>query len=347
MTDLRTEELDFVIPDSCIATQPASPRDSARLMVVPLDGSAVQHRVVRDLPDILHSDDTLVLNHTRVLPARFHTKRHDSGGGVEGLFLQEVNGRWQCFLKAGGRLTPGLKLDWFEGQHLVLDEPAKEGWWVRPEPAGSPEGLLAAGGATPLPPYIRKARKDRAESFADATDRDWYQTVFGDGRAASVAAPTASLHLTPELLQQFNTLRVELEVGAGTFKPVTTDRLADHPMHTERCHVPRATLEALPQATRRIAVGTTALRTLESLPSPLPTEDWSAETDLLIMPGHTFRWADGLLTNFHLARSTLLALVAAFTGIDRLRGLYDEAVQKGYRFHSSGDAMLLLPGDRA
>ena len=160
-----------------------------------------------------------------------------------------------------------------------------------------------------------------------------------------MAAPTASLHLTPELLQQFNTLRVELEVGAGTFKPVTTDRLADHPMHTERCHVPRATLEALPQATRRIAVGTTALRTLESLPSPLPTEDWSAETDLLIMPGHTFRWADGLLTNFHLARSTLLALVAAFTGIDRLRDLYDKAVQEGYRFHSYGDAMLLLPGD--
>ena len=345
MSQLRTEELDFVIPDSCIATHPASPRDSARLMVVPLDGGPIQHRVVRELPQILAPNDTLILNHTRVLPARFHARRQDSGGGVEGLFLQEVEGRWQCFLKAGGRLSPGLNLDWYEGQTLVLEEQTSDGWWVRPEPPGSPELLLAAGGVTPLPPYIRKARKERDEFVDDEKDRGWYQTVFGDGRHASVAAPTASLHLTPELLNQFQTLRVELEVGAGTFKPITTEQLADHPMHSELCHVPLATLKALPKADRRIAVGTTALRTLESLPSPLPNSNWSFETDLLIMPGHRFRWADGLLTNFHLARSTLLALVAAFTSIDRLRALYDEAVREGYRFHSYGDAMLLLPGD--
>ena len=199
--------------------------------------------------------------------------------------------------------------------------------------------------ATPLRRTFAKPRKDRAESFADATDRDWYQTVFGDA-AWLRWPPTASLHLTPELLQ-FNTLRVELEVGAGTLQ--TRDHRSigrsPHAHRTLSC-APRD-VGGSPPGDLPHRGGHHRLRTLESLPSPLPTEDWSAETDLLIMPGHTFRLGRWLADQFPPRPQHPLALVAAFTGIDRLRALYDEAVQEGYRFHSYGDAMLLLPGDHA
>ncbi|MCA9290611.1 MAG: tRNA preQ1(34) S-adenosylmethionine ribosyltransferase-isomerase QueA [Phycisphaerales bacterium] len=353
--DLPTDALDYALPEALIARRPATPRDAARMLVVHCGADRIEHRRVHDLPACLRPDDLLVFNATTVIPARLIGRRADSGGRVEGLYLDEPTpGVWRVMLKSNGRLRPGQRIELTDeaataSARIELVERSGAEWLVRLD-EGETASVLDRVGRTPLPPYILRARG--ADGPGDDLDRAWYQTVYADPSArGSVAAPTAGLHFTPDLLRAIDALGVHretvlLHVGAGTFKPVTAPTLAEHEMHHERYTVPASTIDALRRASgRRLAVGTTTVRTLESLPADLSTVAGvvSGSTDLLIAPGWSFRHVDGMLTNFHLPRSTLLALVGAMTGLDRLKAIYAAAIAEAYRFYSYGDAMLVLP----
>jgi S-adenosylmethionine:tRNA ribosyltransferase-isomerase len=365
---LRTEELEYTLPDELIATRPAVPRDAARLLVVHRDGDRIEHRHIRDLPEYLQSTDRIVFNTTKVVPARLRGRRSDSGGYVGGLYLDETaDGHWRMMLRSNGKLRRGHRIDLLDRQDgstdfgLELLDRDDALWIARRVGTNATMNTLTwldAVGATPLPPYILHARQVKQTVVDDAHDRAWYQTVFADeAQAGSVAAPTASLHFTDGLLGAIaasgvQRLDITLHVGPGTFKPITTETLADHVMHEEWYRVPEATVDGLVaaqhEAARILAVGTTAVRTLESLPSMDDLAVRAAggaiegRTDLMIAPPYDFRYVGALLTNFHLPRSTLLALVAALVGLDRLKAIYAIAVQQRYRFYSYGDAMLIL-----
>ncbi len=371
---LPTRELEFELPESAIATTPASPRHAAKLMILARSDDAVVGATVRDLPTFLSKGDLLVLNDTRVLPAWIEGRRVQTGGQFTGLYLGPAASNpdpslWRVLLK-GRHLHPQVVLA-VEKNHtdtgvrltLLSRNQSDGGWVVRAlTPTGTPASLDAVG-TTPIPPYIRKARKHAQLHIADDFDRAVYQTVFAQSHAGvpgSVAAPTAGLHFTPELLSALSdagvaTTRVTLSVGAGTFKPVETEFVDEHPMHEELCSMSTQALDAVREtkarAGRVIAVGTTAARTLEAYAAE-PEHPPQLATRLLITPGYRFRWVDALLTNFHLPRSTLLALVGAFlhhpdhpghAGLTRLKSLYADALARGYRFFSYGDAMLILP----
>ncbi|HYC99692.1 MAG TPA: tRNA preQ1(34) S-adenosylmethionine ribosyltransferase-isomerase QueA [Phycisphaerales bacterium] len=380
---LNTSELDYDLPESAIARTAAEPRDSAKLLVVRRsDPSFVEHRRVSDLPGLLHPGDLIVVNSTRVLPARLIGYRADTRGTVEGLFLGlagdgDAERRWKVLLR-GRRMKPGITINLLtegggeSGVRLALvDREGGQGegegaipWRVEVYGAGdaaTAAAILDRVGRTPLPPYILGARKRHEDRITDQVDRDRYQCVYAGDRAGSVAAPTAGLHFTPSLLSSLegmgvNRAEVTLHVGTGTFKPVECAVVEDHPMHAEWCSLPASTgLEVRSTRTRGgrvLAVGTTTVRTLESFsPDELRTggAKWSK---LLITPGYTFKNVDGLMTNFHLPRSTLMAMVAALLdgrsggagdGAARLKSLYAEALERGYRFYSYGDAMLILP----
>jgi S-adenosylmethionine:tRNA ribosyltransferase-isomerase len=392
---LRVEDLDYDLPPDRIATAPAEPRDSARLLVVSRsDPSRLEHRVVRDLPDLLRAGDALIVNTSKVLAARVVGARRDTGGAVDGLYLgPEGEGGaagaapdlapppWRFMLKAK-RLREGVIVDLFDpatdrasGIALRLlrrsHETGEEGSWIV-EAEGGPipaRGVLDRVGLPPLPPYIRSARKKGAGEPAAhetvPTDASRYQTVYArDERAGSVAAPTAGLHFTPELLDRLARIGVErgeviLHVGSGTFKPVECEFVEDHPMHAEWCEAPATTAGLLGRTRhgggRVIAVGTTSARTLESFAGgSLPAGGAGHWTNLLITPGRRWTMLDGMLTNFHLPRSTLMAMVASLLdersgplgagdGVSRLKAVYAEAIRVGYRFYSYGDAMLVLP----
>ena len=365
---LTTAALDYDLPERFIATRPAEPRDAARLLVMHRKGGDVQHRHMRDLPDLVEPGDLLVYNDTAVAPARLVGRRAGSGGRIEGLFLKETDrGAWRLLIRGGRRLRPGSRIELSgagdaAGPHaLVIESEVGLGEWIaRVDPPTPTAEVLDAVGRTPIPPYIQRARAQRDLAIDDTQDRVWYQTVYAEAaRRGSVAAPTAGLHFTPALLDAVDDRGarracVTLHVGIGTFRPITTERLVDHAMHTEWYEVPSETIDALHAArtqgatgtgARVLAIGTTALRSLESLPDDLPRDGTSVigDTDLFIAPPYTFRHADGMLTNFHLPRSTLLALVGAMVGLDRLLAAYEEAMRHDYRFYSYGDAMLILP----
>lgn len=371
---LRTSDLDYVLPEDRVAVAAAEPRDAARLMVVwRSDPGRVEHRAVCDLPDYLGRGDALIVNNTRVLAARLLGVRTDTGGAVEGLFLSEdaksaTGLRWRVLLR-GRRMRAGLVVALNVGSgapsgvqlRLVRgldDEGEKGGWVVELEGpcAGEATGVvLERVGTTPLPPYIRAARRRAALVENEAADRDRYQTVYSDAAlGGSVAAPTAGLHFTSELLRQLadgGVARGEvlLHVGTGTFKPVETEYVEQHPMHSEWCRVPAATGELIARTRaargRVVAVGTTSARTLESFAPAEVAAGAEAWSRLLVTPGFAWRNVDGLMTNFHLPRSTLLAMVASLfpEGMPRLLELYADAIGRGYRFYSFGDAMLVLP----
>jgi S-adenosylmethionine:tRNA ribosyltransferase-isomerase len=350
---LRVEELDFELPPERIAQEPPARREDARLLVLDRRAGTRRHLGVGDLPALLASGDLLVLNDTRVLPARLLARRQ-TGGRVELLLLEaDAAGGWRALVKAGGSLRPGERLEVASARgpggalRLLADE--GEGAW-RVEALGERvEALLERAGRMPLPPYVRREDADPR----DALDRERYQTTYARA-AGAVAAPTAGLHLTPALLDAargrgVETATVTLHVGLGTFESVRAACFEDHRMHAERYAVPRSTVDALAHARagggRVVAVGTTTVRTLEAAAlaagGDLPREG-EGRTDLMILPGFAFRVVDALLTNFHLPRSTLLALVAAFAGTDLVLETYREAVALGYRFFSYGDAMLIL-----
>lgn len=370
---LPTSALDYDLPPGLIAVRPVSPRDSARMLVI--DRAApdrVQDREVRDLPDLLGERDLLVFNTTRVLPARFHGERIGTGGKMEGLFLRDT-GRgtpgeeWVALIR-GRHTRTGAAFAIFDraggpsgiGLHVTGRPDGEPGaWTVRVEGAAGRTSAEVLGfvGSTPLPPYILRARRSAQLPQDEPEDPERYQTVYADA-PGSVAAPTAGLHFTDDLLSRLRRAGVAradvlLHVGAGTFRPVETEFIEEHVMHAECCSMNGDAIGAVRRAReaggRVIAVGTTAARTLESHApvidgsGPPPPDLW---TRLLITPGYRFRWVDGILTNFHLPRSTLLAMVAALfeEGVGPLKRAYAHAIAKGYRFYSYGDACLIVEG---
>ena len=372
---MLTADLDYDLPPDLIATEPATPRDAARLMVVDRQTGQVEHRHVRDLLGLasptdpgnvtLEPGDLMVFNQSRVVPACFGATRMATGGEVTGLYLcstQRSDGcYWEVLLESGGKLKAGESISLEDQSCLELVERCGEGRWLgRLHSQHDTLALLGRIGSPPLPPYIRRRRRQKNQPLADPQDPDRYNTVYA-AQPGSVAAPTAGLHFTPELLDQLNQAgirraMVTLHVGLGTFAPVRTKILEDHPIHSEPVTISASTMAAIQgtrlQGGRIVAVGTTTVRALESLPAVLPTEeDFSTHTNLLITPetggslnSFPFRFTDRLMTNFHLPCSTLLAMVAALPGVglERLMGWYKLAIQHKYRFYSYGDAMLIL-----
>jgi S-adenosylmethionine:tRNA ribosyltransferase-isomerase len=314
---MDTSELDYELPPELIAQRPLERRDSSRLLVYERATAAVRHRRFDELPDELATGTLTVVNDTRVLPARLRLRR-PSGGEAEVLLLERLgaDGLWEGLARPSRRLKAGERLGPVE-----LLEPLGEGRWrlrLKGEPAGE----------APLPPYITE----------QLDDPERYQTVYAD-REGSAAAPTAGLHFTPEVLARLDVERLTLHVGLDTFRPVTVESLAEHELHSERYEVRPETWERIRAAERVLAVGTTTVRVLETVARGAPLV---GRTDLFVTPGFDFRRVDALVTNFHLPRSTLLALVMAFAGVEETRRLYRLAIEERYRFYSFGDAMLIL-----
>lgn len=345
---METDALDFDLPPELIAQTPTDERPASRLMHYRRATQKVEHRRFAELPSLLRPGDLLVFNDTRVLPARF-LLRKATAGLVEGLFLEEVAaGEWRVLLKNLGR-TAEQTLAFHEdgGIRATVVRKGDGGEYVvRISPAEPAERVLARVGRMPLPPYIRR---DKLRDPRDAADRERYQTVFARA-AGAVAAPTAALHFSESLLAELDAHGVRrafvtLHVGTGTFKPVSVDRLEDHAMHREAYTVtPEAAdaLNAAKQEGRRIvAVGTTAARVLESQEAGASFVARSGETGIFIYPPYRWKHVDALVTNFHLPRSTLIALVAALVGLDEQRRLYRLAIEQRYRFFSYGDAMFV------
>ncbi len=364
---LRTDSLDYHLPPDLLATVPAAERSQARLLVACRDRSAPQHQAIANLHEHLRPGDLLVVNTSRVVQARLLGFRTDTGGKVQMLYLRGTETQWQAFVrtkrvKAGMTVLIKAREGPAAGNATLIEplDPAsgEAGAW-RIESDTPIESILEHAGLPPLPPYILTARRQRDEPEQHEDDPDRYQTVFAD-QLGSVAAPTAGLHLDEPALERLREAgigveRVVLHVGSGTFKPIEAEHIEGHPMHAETCSVPASTIEAIDrcraQGGRVFAVGTTTARALESYAQlrdrgePLPDQ---LDTSILIAPGHDWHWVDGLLTNFHLPRSTLLAMVASLfgkdqAGLEHLLSLYAQAIERRYRFYSFGDAMLITP----
>lgn len=344
---MRTSDFDYELPSGLIAQSPAEPRDSCRLMVLDRRSGQIDHRIFSDLPDYLVQGDVLVVNETRVLPARLKGAKDETDAAVEVLLLRErYADTWECLVRPGRRLKPGAHITFGEGvlSGLVVDIlPDTGGRLVRfTAPNGTVLEAIHRIGEVPLPPYITRP----------LDDPELYQTMFArDERSA--AAPTAGLHFTEGLVRRCRDAgaeiaSIELDVGLDTFRPVTEEETSEHRMHSEHLRVPESCVTAVERAEARggrvIAVGTTSVRALESSVDPESGALSAREgmTDLFITPGHRFRVVDALVTNFHMPRSTLLMMVSAFAGRELVLRAYDVARAEGYRFLSFGDAMLVL-----
>lgn len=349
---VSSELFDYDLPLALIAQQPAPTREEARLMVLRPHG--IEHRTICDLVELLPQGGLVVLNQTRVRKARLMAKRSQTGGRAELLLLKagKPEGVWTALGKARRPLAAGDRLTAGEIAIEVLDKSASGALTLRLSSTLPQEEALLKEGQLPLPPYVRRE--------PNAVDEQRYQTVFAR-QLGSVAAPTASLHLSREMLEALERRGSELgfltlHVGVATFRPITSERLEDHVMHSETLDVPERLVQQVERARRErrpvIAVGTTVVRALEAAANheePGKIRCFSGETDLFIRPGFRFRVVDALLTNFHMPKSTLLALVAAFTGYDLMRTGYESAIEHEYRFLSYGDAMWIPEryGDRA
>jgi len=342
---MRADDLDFFLPPELIAQAPMPQRSASGLLHYQRSDRSIAHRIFSDLPGLLRPGDLMVFNDARVIPARF-TLRKNTGGRVEGLFLREIeSGRWRVLLRD---VASARQLQFADDPSLTvsIELPIGEGEFeVRIDSAESAEEILARLGRMPLPPYIKR-EKDRDER--DDSDRRSYQTVYAKS-PGSVAAPTAGLHFTEDVLRELDAREIErasvtLHVGMGTFKPVTADTLEAHAMHSERYEIDAAAAEKLNRAQaehrRIIAVGTTSARVLESYPDE-PWKPTTGETSIFIYPPYEWKRVGALLTNFHLPKSTLIALVAAIVGLEEQRRIYQAAIENRYRFFSYGDAMLI------
>ncbi len=347
------ELYDYQLPPELIAQESLADRAAARLLVVDRATGTLEHRHVRDLPEILRPGDLVVVNDTRVVPARLIGRRVKTGGRWEGLFLRvdSASGAWELLASTRGRPEIGERvmltgIDGVDALALTLVGRAGGGAWLaRPdivEPVATVEEILNRVGRVPLPGYIRGGAEQPG-------DRDRYQTVFAR-QSGSAAAPTAGLHFTESLLSELaargiGRASVTLHVGLDTFRPISAERIDDHPMHTEWCECPPATVAAVHEAKARggrvVAVGTTAARTLETAARGGTLTAWSGPTDLFIKPGFQFHAVDCLLTNFHMPRTTLMVLVSTFASRGLIAAAYEEAIRQRYRFLSYGDAMLI------
>ena len=341
---MRVDLFDFELPKDRIALRPASPRDSAKLLVV--RGSSLSDHVVLELPKLLRAGDVLVFNDTKVIPARLEGRRGDAIIGAT-LHKREGPRTWRAFLRNAKRVREGDRIEFGAGVAASASDKSADGSALLHFPGEEPvELLLERAGRMPLPPYIAGRRP------ADARDADDYQTMFARDEGA-VAAPTAALHFTPRLMSALADAGIghetlTLHVGAGTFLPVKVEDTAEHRMHSEWGRIPSETADRLNAARaaggRIIAVGTTSLRLLESAADEKGrVRPFEGDTAIFITPGYRFRAVDGLVTNFHLPRSTLFMLVSALMGLDAMREAYAHAIAQGYRFYSYGDSSLLLP----
>lgn len=346
---MRTDELDFHLPPELIAQEPPPLRHAARLLHYRRAGRAVSHRTFLDLPGLLRPGDLLVFNDARVLPAKL-VLRKNTGGLIDALFLQELSpGRWRVLLRNLGPRGEGTTLTFPSVPEVTMHAVERRGageYVVTIAPTEMAAELLGRVGRMPLPPYIARAKGRDAR---DDADRARYQTVFAKASGA-VAAPTAGLHFSDEVFAALDAhgarrAFVTLNVGIGTFKPVTADALDGHVMHAESYSVDAEAAAAInaakAQGRRVIAVGTTAVRVLESQPAGEPMAAGAGETAIFIRPPYAWKHVDAMVTNFHLPRSTLIALVAAFAGLDEQRRLYAIAIAERYRFFSYGDAMFV------
>ncbi len=364
---MKLSDFLFDLPPGRIATHPVTPRDQSRLMVINRASGSIEHSYFHELPRWLQPDDLLILNNTKVLPARLHADE----GKTEILLIEETSPRnWVAIGKPGKRLKGGTILELVPASHIPhpfknlkaaserLEEPGSgqaSHEMIKKDTPAKVEVLksledgtriirllgdfkLEDYGQLPLPPYIQKARTERNEPQYIPEDDQLYQTVYAK-HAGSVAAPTAGLHFTAELLQKFQHDFITLNVGLGTFRPVKVENIEDHPMHTESYEVPAGLNEKVKLAKRVVAVGTTTARVLESNPKLKPGAN---KTDIFIRPPYRFKRTDALITNFHLPGSTLVMLVAAMTGVELQRKAYQSAIENDYRFFSYGDAMLIL-----
>jgi S-adenosylmethionine:tRNA ribosyltransferase-isomerase len=343
---MRVDDFDFALPPDRIALRPASPRDSARLLVQRREG-APEDRIVADLPRLLRPGDVLVFNDTRVIPAQLEGRRGEARIGAT-LHKREGAREWRAFVRNAKRVREGDRIDFGGGVAALAGSRGEDGSLLLAFEGDEPvELLLERAGRMPLPPYIAGKRE------ADERDAEDYQTMFATVKGA-VAAPTAALHFTPSLMEALAAAGIghetlTLHVGAGTFLPVKAEDIADHRMHSEWGRIEAAAAGRLNSARaaggRIIPVGTTSLRLLESAAG----EDghvrpFEGDTAIFITPGYRFRATDGLITNFHLPRSTLFMLVSALMGLETMRTAYTHAISEGYRFYSYGDSSLLLPG---
>jgi S-adenosylmethionine:tRNA ribosyltransferase-isomerase len=344
---MRVDLFDFELPPERIALRPVRPRDAARMLVVRSEG-AFEDRGVRDLPKLLRAGDVLVFNDTRVIPAQLEGRRGEARIGVT-LHKRIDLRRWQAFIRNAKRVKEGDVLEFSANVTAIAERRHDDGSFTLAFAGDEPvEVLLERAGRMPLPPYIAGKRE------TDEADRQDYQTIFAREDGA-VAAPTASLHFTPELLQEIDDAGIlrktlTLHVGAGTFLPVKAENTEDHRMHAEFGRIDAETAAALNEARARggriIAAGTTALRLLESAAEEDGTiKPFEGDTSIFITPGYRFRAVDGLMTNFHLPKSTLFMLVSALMGTERMQAAYAHAIAHEYRFYSYGDSSLLLPGD--
>jgi S-adenosylmethionine:tRNA ribosyltransferase-isomerase len=336
---VRTDELDYELPDELVAQRPAERRDSSRLLVHRADGT-IEHRRFDELVGLLDPSDLVVVNSSRVLRARVPVRRPTGGAGEVLLIEERAGGLWEALVRPSRRTRPGVALAAAEGELAI--EPVEQlgdgRWLVRPSLSGAElEAALESAGRLPLPPYVRNP----------GVPDDRYQTVYAR-QPGSAAAPTAGLHFTPELWQRLHArcevAEVELRVGLDTFRPVTAATLESHAMHSEAYRVAPGVRSAIREAAasgrRVVCIGTTSVRVVETIADPAAPDE--GRTSLLIAPGYRFRAVGALVTNFHLPRSTLLALVMAFAGVEETRRIYAEAIRERYRFYSFGDASLLV-----
>ena len=346
---MNLAQFDYSLPEDLVAQHPVEPRDAARLMVVHRRGGVIEHRNFRDIVDYLAPADTLVLNRTRVIPARLRGVRPSTGGPVEVVLVREVApSRWEALLKPGARLAKGTRLDLEDGAlaATVEDDPGTGIRHVGFEKNVDVTRVIERVGRPPLPPYIRRAPV--------SSDKNRYQTVYAEEDGA-VAAPTAGLHFTAPLLDHIRArgtavVPILLHVGPGTFQPVRTTVVEEHVMDAEYYRVEAReaeTIERRRRGGRIVAVGTTSVRALETIAAEgsgegLEPRRYEGRTRCFIYPPYDFRMVDALLTNFHLPKSTLLLLVSAFAGRELILAAYEEAVREGYRFYSYGDAMLIV-----
>lgn len=349
---MRTDDLNYDLPEELIAQSPAERRAQSRLLVLDRASGGLADRSFPDLAEHLREGDCLVLNDTRVLPARFFCRK-ETGAVLEGLFLEETEGGyWKVLLKNARKIKPGnllilLDRDRQKWAEVLASEKLDEGQWLlKPKRPQSAYKILEQIGLAPLPPYIKRQQSDTHQE----EDLLRYQTVYARQDGA-VAAPTAGLHFDQALLDKLESAGIRiayltLHVGIGTFRPIQTETLDQHIMHSERYEISPQTAETINAAAdkggRIIAVGTTSVRTLETVAEGKNIKPARGQTALFIQPGYTFKIVDAMVTNFHLPRSTLLALVAAFAGLDQIKSAYQHAIDERYRFYSYGDAMLIL-----
>jgi len=343
-------EYDYELPSGLVAQHPLAVRSDARMMVVRRKAGVLEHLHIRDLPGLLEANDTVVINNTRVLPARLVGFRTKTGGRWQGLYLRhDSEGRWQVLSRTRGRLKPGetVTLEDHATQaavRLTMLTPLPDGSWLAsPQEEASVDEILQRVGRVPLPPYIRSGQMEPA-------DTAHYQTVFARVEG-SVAAPTAGLHFTSAVIDQIKARQaavceLTLHVGLGTFRPIACEKISDHQMHAEwgelTAEVADEIAERRGHGGRVIAVGTTSARILETAGGDGELKAWCGETSIFIRPPYEFRAIDGLLTNFHLPRTTLLVMIRTFGGDELIRQAYQEAIALQYRFYSYGDAMLIM-----